>query len=120
MIQTMIVKLTKDVNVEEIKKADMGPYYAIRDTAVYPADSTGNPWTASYVSSTGDPIADLYNDMAAEKKAKAVYENLLKLTDDALLKDALRFLLEREIVHFKRFGEALRSVEEYNQSKRIY
>ncbi|QXM05447.1 manganese catalase family protein [Crassaminicella indica] len=120
MIQTMIVKLTEDVSIEEIKKMDMGQYYAIRDTAVYPADSTGNPWTASYVSSTGNPVADLYNDMAAEKKAKAVYENLIKLTDDPLLKDSLRFLLDREIVHFKRFGEALRSVEAYNQSKKCY
>ncbi|WP_129600856.1 manganese catalase family protein [Anaerophilus nitritogenes] len=120
MIQTMIYKLTKDASIEEIKENDMGAYYAIRDKAIYPADSTGNPWTAAYIQSIGDVKADLYEDLAAEQKARAVYENLLKLTDDPLLKDSLNFLRERELVHFKRFGEALRDVEEYSQCKKHY
>ncbi|WZL71893.1 manganese catalase family protein [Clostridiaceae bacterium 35-E11] len=120
MIQTMIYMLTKDATIEEIKEADMGAYYAIRDKAIYPADSTGNPWTAAYIQSIGDVIADLHEDLAAEQKARAVYENLLHLTDDPLLKDALRFLREREVVHFQRFGEALRNVEEYGRNKKYY
>jgi len=120
MIQTMVYMLTKDADIEEIKKTDFGAYYAIRDKAIYPADSTGNPWTAAYIQSIGDAVADLHEDMAAEQKARAVYENLLKLTDDPLLADALRFLREREVVHFQRFGEALRDVEEYGRSKKYY
>lgn len=120
MIQTMIYMLMKGANIEEMKEADMGAYYAIRDKAIYPADSTGNPWTAAYIQSIGDVVADLHEDLAAEQKARAVYENLLHLTDDPLLKDALRFLREREVVHFQRFGEALRSVQEYGQNKKYY
>lgn len=120
MICTMVYMLMKDATIEEIKGVDMGAIYAIRDKAIYPADSTGNPWTAAYIQSIGDPVADLTEDMAAEQKARAVYENLLKLTDDPLLKDALRFLREREIVHFQRFGEALRSVEDHMLCKKMY
>ncbi|MFZ5967901.1 MAG: manganese catalase family protein [Bacillota bacterium] len=120
MIQTMIYMLTKGVSVEEIKEADLGDFYAIRDKAIYPADSTGNPWTAAYIQSIGDPIADLYEDLAAEQKARAVYENLIQLSDDPLLIDGLKFLREREVVHFQRFGEALRSVQEYKENKKMY
>jgi spore coat protein JC len=120
MIQTMIYMLMQDVDIEEIKEAGLGGFYAIRDKAIYPADSTGNPWTAAYIQSIGDVVADLHEDMAAEQKARAVYENLLKLTDDSLLKDALRFLREREVVHFQRFGEALRDVEEHGRHKKYY
>lgn len=118
IIQTMIVKLIKDATVEEIKNAGMGAYYAIRDRAVYPADSLGNPWTASYISSTGDPIADIHNDLAAEQKARAAYERLMNLTDDPDLIDTLRFLREREVVHYQRFGELLQSIQDYNQRKK--
>ena len=120
MICTMVKMLMTGATVEEIKEADMGAMYAIRDKAIYPQDSTGNPWTAAYIQSSGDPVTDLYEDMAAEQKARAVYENLLHLTDDPLLKDALRFLREREVVHFQRFGEALRSVEDFHASKRMF
>jgi len=120
MICTMVHMLMKGATIEEIKRDDMGSIYAIRDSAIYPSDSMGNPWTAAYIQSTGDPVANLHEDMAAEQKARAVYENLLQLTDDPLLKDALRFLREREVVHFQRFGEALRSVEEYDRAKKQY
>ncbi|MTI56177.1 manganese catalase family protein [Geosporobacter ferrireducens] len=120
MIQTMILMLTKKATIEEIKEADMGGYYAIRDKAIYPADSVGNPWTAAYIQSIGDVVADLHEDLAAEQKARAVYEHLLTLTDDPLLKDGLRFLREREVVHFQRFGEALRNVEEYDIRKKQF
>ena len=98
----------------------MDSIYAIRDRAIYPSDSMGNPWTAAYIQSTGDPTANLHENMAAEQKARAAYENLLQLTDDPLLKEALRFLRQREIVHFQRFGEALRSVEEFDRSKKNF
>lgn len=71
-----------------------------------------NPWTATYIQAKGDPVADLHEDMAAEQKARATYENLIKLTDDQDIKDVLKFLREREIVHFQRFGEALMDVQD--------
>jgi spore coat protein JC len=120
MIQTMIFMLMKNATIEEIKEDGLGGFYAIRDKAIYPADSTGNPWTAAYIQSIGDTVADLHEDLAAEQKARAVYENLLELTDDPLLKDSLRFLREREVVHFQRFGEALRDVEEHGRRKKYY
>jgi len=120
MICTMVHMLTKGADIEEIKRGDMGSIYAIRDKAIYPSDSMGNPWTAAYIQSSGDPVADLTEDMAAEQKARAAYENLLHLTDDPLLKDGIRFLREREVVHFQRFGEALRNVDEYNATKKVY
>jgi len=81
---------------------------------------TGVPWTATYTQAKGDVIADLYNDMAAEQKARATYENLIMLTDDPLVKDTLRFLREREIVHFQRFGEGLRLAEEKMNEKKYF
>ena len=78
------------------------------------------PVSYTHLQAKGDPIADLYNDMAAEQKARATYENLILLTDDPLVKDTLRWLREREIIHFQRFGEGLRLVEEYSKSKRYY
>ena len=83
-------------------------------------DSDGVPWEAKYTQAKGDPIADLYNDLAAEQKARATYENLILLTDDPLVKDTLRWLREREIIHFQRFGEGLRLVEEYTANKKYY
>ncbi len=71
-----------------------------------------NPWTATYIQAKGDPVADLHEDMAAEQKARATYENLIKLTDDQDIKDVLKFLREREIVHFQRFGEALMDIQD--------
>lgn len=76
-----------------------------------------NPWTATYIQAKGDPVADLHEDMAAEQKARATYENLIKLTDDQDIKDVLKFLREREIVHFQRFGEALMDVQDRLCSK---
>ena len=76
-----------------------------------------NPWTATYIQAKGDPVADLHEDMAAEQKARATYENLIKLTDDQDIKDVLKFSREREIVHFQRFGEALMDVQDRLCSK---
>ncbi|ABR49775.1 manganese containing catalase [Alkaliphilus metalliredigens QYMF] len=120
MINTMIYQLMKDATIAEIEEAGLGSFYAIRDGAQFPSDSNGVPWTAAYIQAHADPIADLHEDMAAEQKARTVYENLLDLTDDPGLKDPLRFLREREVVHFQRFGEALRIVQEYKETKKIY
>jgi spore coat protein JC len=87
---------------------------------VYPVSAAGNPFTAAYVQSKGDPIADLHEDLAAEQKARATYENLINLADDPDVIDPLRFLREREVVHFQRFGEALRMVQDKFAEKKFF
>lgn len=105
MISAMIYQLMKDATMEEIKEAGMDTNYAEHGRALYPTDATGNPFTVAYFASTGDPIADLSEDMAAEQKARAVYENLINLTDDPDVIGPLLFLRQREIIHFTRFKE---------------
>ena len=105
MIATMIKQLTKDATVDELKKAGLGEMYAEHGYGIYPSNSTGIPFTTAYISVTGDPIADLSEDMAAEEKARAVYENLIDLADDEDVLGPLLFLRQREIVHFNRFKE---------------
>ena len=105
MICTMIYQLMKDATLEEIKKAGLESHYAEHGKALYPTDSNGVPFTVSYFAQTGDPVADLSEDMAAEEKARAVYENLITLTDDPDVIGPLLFLRQREVVHFQRFKE---------------
>ena len=105
MIATMVYQLTKDASVEELKKAGLDAHYAEHNKALYPTDANGVPFTVMYFASTGDPIADLSEDMAAEEKARAVYENLIDLTDDPDVIGPLLWLRQREIVHFNRFKE---------------
>ena len=107
MIATMIFKLTQGATIGQIEDADYGGHYAIWDSGIFPSDSNGVPWSAAYINTMGDPVADLHEDMAAEQKARATYENLIKMTDDVDLQDGLKFLREREVVHFQRFGETL-------------
>ncbi len=120
MICTMIYQLTKDASPKQMEEAGLGGNYAIRDNALFPTDANGVPWTAAYFQAHGDPVTDLTEDMAAEQKARAVYEHLLNMTDDPGMRDALQYLREREVVHFQRFGEALRIVQEYQDSKKFY
>ena len=105
MISTMIYQLTKDASIEELKAAGLDTHYAEHNKALYPTDANGVPFTAMYFAATGDPIADLSEDMAAEQKARAVYENLIDLTDDEDVIGPLLWLRQREIVHFNRFKE---------------
>lgn len=105
MICTMIYQLTKNATVDELKAAGLGANYAGHRDALYPTDATGNPFTVTYFAATGDPIADLYEDMAAEQKARAVYENLITMTDDPNVIGPLLWLRQREVVHFNRFKE---------------
>lgn len=120
MICSMIYQLTEDATVEELEAAGLGSNYAIRNKALFPTDANGVPWTATYIQAHADPITDLHEDMAAEQKARSTYEHLLKLTDDPGLKDTLKFLWQREVVHYQRFGEALRIVQEYMQCKKVF
>ncbi len=119
IIGTLVYKLMKNATKEQIEAAG---YDAFVDhgKALFYVDSTGNPWTATYIQAKDDPIADLTEDMAAEQKARATYNHLLDLTDDPGVYDALRFLREREIVHFQRFGEALVQVQENYACKKVF
>lgn len=114
MISTMIYQLLKDATVDELKKEGLAPHYAEHKKSLFPTDANGVPFTASYFAATGDPIADLVENMAAEEKARAVYENLIDLADDEDIIGPLLFLRQREIVHFTRFKEL------YEEYKKVY
>ena len=105
MISTMVYQLLKDATVEEMKAAGLASHYAEHKNALYPVDANGVPFTVAYFATTGDPLADIMEDMAAEQKARAVYENLIDLTDDPDVIGPLLWLRQREIVHFNRFKE---------------
>ena len=118
MIGTMVRQLTRGISTKEIEESGFAAYYVDHDTAVYPVSASGTPFTAAYIQSKGDPITDLYENMAAEQKARSTYEYLLDLADDPDVIGPLRFLRERKIVHFQRFGEALRIVQDFLAEKR--
>ena len=105
MLETMIYQLMKDATLEELKEAGLDSHYAEHAKALFPTDSNGVPFTTTYFATTGDPLADIAEDMAAEQKARAVYENLIDLTDDPNVIGPLLWLRQREIVHFARFKE---------------
>jgi len=105
MISTMIYQLMKDATLEEIKEAGLDTHYAEHSKALYPTDANGVPFTVTYFATTGDPLADIAEDMAAEQKARAVYENLIDLTNDPDVLGPLLWLRQREIVHYNRFKE---------------
>jgi spore coat protein JC len=105
MISTMIYQLIKDASLDEIKAAGLESHYTEHGKDLFPTDSSGVPFTASYFAAVGDPIADLVEDMAAEQKARAVYENLIDLTNDSDVIGPLLFLRQREVIHFQRFKE---------------
>lgn len=115
----MVKQLTENASIDDIKRADLGGYYSDHDKAVYPVSASGVPFTAAYIQSKGDPIADLHENMAAEQKARATYEWLINLSDDPDVIEPLKFLREREVVHFQRFGESLRIVQEYLNSQKL-
>lgn len=120
MIATMVYKLTKDATVDQLKAVGLGDYYAAHDRAIFYQNASGVPFTAAYIQSKGDPIADLYEDIAAEEKARATYQWLIDLTDDVDLQDSLKFLREREIVHSQRFREAVEILKQDQQTKKVY
>ena len=121
MVGTLVKQLTDGVSPMEMEKAGLGPYYTDHGNGVYPQSAAGMPFNATALAVKGDPIADLQEDLAAEQKARATYEKLIDLcADDADVVDVLRFLREREIVHFQRFGEALRGVQDKLAQKKFY
>lgn len=105
MICTMVYQMLKGASIEELKEAGLEGQYTEHGLALFPNNSSGDGWTAAYVSTTGDPIADLEEDLAAEQKARAVYEHLIDLSDDPAIKGPLLWLRQREVVHYNRFKE---------------
>ncbi|WP_098748430.1 manganese catalase family protein [Paenibacillus sp. EZ-K15] len=120
MIATMVFKLTKDATVSEMEGAGLGAHYVNHDHALYYENAGGVPFTATYIQAKGDPIADLYEDIAAEEKARATYQWLIDMTDDVDLQDSLKFLREREIIHSIRFREAVEIIKEDRATKKIF
>ena len=120
MICAIVYQLTKDLSLEEIKKSGFDKYYVDHTLALWPQSASGDAWTANYIQSKGDPITDLHEDMAAEQKARTTYDNILRLVKDPEVCDPIRFLREREIVHYQRFGEALRLTTDRLNSKNFY
>ena len=120
IVSAIVYQLTKNLTPEQIKASGFDKYFVDHGTAVYPASAAGVPFTASYFQSKADPFADLAEDMAAEQKARATYDNILRLADDPDVKDPIRYLREREIVHFQRFGEAMRLTQDQLNARNFY
>ena len=120
MVGTLVYQLTKNLSCEEIRKCGFDAYFVDHTTGVYPSSAAGVPFTAAYLQSKGDIITDLHEDMAAEQKARTTYDNILRLVDDPDVCDVIRFLREREIVHYQRFGEALRLTTDKLNEKNFY
>ena len=121
MVGSIVHQLTDGVSVEELERAGLGAYYTDHGVDVYPQSAAGVPFTAAYIAAKGDPVANLQENLAAEQKARATYEKLIDLCgDDPDVVDPLRFLRQREVVHFQRFGEALNGVQEKLAQKRFY
>ena len=120
MVSTIVHQLTRGLSMEEIEKSGFGPYYIDHTVGVWPQAAGGVPFNACEFQSKGDPVTDLFEDLAAEQKARTTYDNLLRLIDDPDVREPLKFLREREIVHFQRFGEALRTVQDHLDSKNFY
>lgn len=120
MIGAIVFQLTRNLTVEEIKKSGFDAYFVDHTTGVYPSAASGVPFTASYLQSKGDVITDLHENLAAEQKARTTYDNILRLVDDPDVCDPIKFLREREIVHYQRFGEGLRLATDRLDEKNFY
>ena len=120
MVGTIVHQLTRNLTDEQIRTAGFDTYFVDHTTGVYPQFASGTPWTAATMQVTGDTIADLTEDLAAEQKARVTYDNILRLSDDPDVSDVIKFLRAREIVHFQRFGEGLRMAKERMNEKNVY
>ena len=120
MVGALIHQLTRDMTDEEIKKSGIDVYFVDHTAGVYPTAASGFPWSAASIGVKGDPISDLNEDMGAEQKARVTYDNILRLSDDPDVNDMIKYLREREIVHYQRFGEALRLTLEKQDQKNVY
>lgn len=120
MIGAIVYQLTKDLNEKQIKEAGFDQYFVDHTAGIYPSSAAGVPFTAAYLQSKGDPITDLHEDLAAEQKARTTYDNIIRFCDDPDVLDPIRFLREREVVHYQRFGENLRLLTDKLDSKNFY
>ena len=120
IVASIVQQLTRDMTMEEIKAAGFDTYFVDHTAGVYPQFASGTPWTAATIAVKGDVIADLTEDMGAEQKARTTYDNILRLSDDPDVNNVIRFLREREVVHFQRFGEALCLATERMEQKNVY
>lgn len=120
MICAIVHQLTRDLTPEQIKESGFGDYYVDHTIALWPQAASGTPFSATTFQSKGDPITDLFEDMAAEQKARTTYDNILRLVKDPDVVEPIKFLRAREVVHFQRFGESLRIVQDNLDSKNFY
>jgi len=111
IVGSLVSQLTKGATPEEWKQLKSWEYYADNGASVFPQNAQGSPFTTASIAVTGDPLTNLYEDLAAEQKARAVYDNILKLSDNAEVNDVIKFLRQREVTHFQRFGEALERMQ---------
>ena len=120
MVGAIVHQLTRNLTEEEIKKGGFDAYFVDHTTGIYPSSASGVPFTAAYVQSKGDPITDLHEDLAAEQKARTTYDNILRFTDDPDVRDPIKFLRQREVVHYQRFGEGLRRLQDKLNDRNSY
>ena len=120
IVSTMVHQLTRNLSTDEIIRSGFDTYFVDHTTGVWPQAASGMPFSASTFQSVGDPITDLMEDMAAEQKARTTYDNLIRLIDDPDVLDVLKFLRAREVVHFQRFGEALRIAQDNLDARNFY
>lgn len=120
IVSAIVHQLTDSLSVEEIKNSSFAPYFTDHTVGIYPAAASGEAFSALTFQSTGDPITDLHENLAAEQKARTTYDNLLRMVDDPDVREPLKFLREREIVHYQRFGEGLRLLTDRLNAKNFY
>lgn len=120
MVGTIVYQLTRNLTQEEIQKQGFDAYFIDHTTGVYPVAASGAPFSAASIAVTGDTLADINEDLAAEQKARVTYDNILRFADDPDVRDPIKFLREREIVHYQRFGEGLRIATDRLDSKNFY
>ena len=120
MIGAIVYQLTRNLTEEEIKTSGFDAYFVDHTTGIYPVAASGTPWTATYFQSKGDVLTDLHEDLAAEQKARTTYDNILRFCDDPDVADPIKFLRQREIVHYQRFGEGLRLATDRLNAKNFY
>jgi spore coat protein JC len=120
MIGSIVYQLTRNLSIEDIKKDGFDAYFVDHTTGIYPSSAAGVPFTAAYIQSKGDTITDLHEDLAAEQKARTTYDNILRLCDDPDVRDVIKFLRQREVVHYQRFGEGLRLAQDKLNEKNFY
>ena len=120
MIGAIVHQLTRNLKESQMKDPAFAPYFVDHTVGVYPASAAGTPWSAATMQVKGDPITDLVENMAAEQKARTTYDNILRISDDPDVNDVIKFLREREVVHFQRFGEAVQLLRDKLNQKNVY